>query len=66
MFFIFYQILYIYLDKYVFDINIGLLLCGGLMDKSLGLSAGRSGVRIPGKYMLAKTTAVYAREKYPL
>ena len=40
---------------------------GGLMDKTFGLSAGRSGVRtpVPGKCSL-RTTAVDARVKYPL
>ena len=40
---------------------------GGLVDEALGLSAGRSGVRIPdrGKCWLG-TTAVDARVNYPL
>ena len=45
------------------DINQG----GGLMNKTLGLSAGRSGVRIPGRgKCLLRTTAVNTRVKYPL
>ena len=40
---------------------------GGLMDKTLGLDAGRSGVRIlgRGKFSL-RSLAVDARVKYPL
>ena len=40
---------------------------GGLMDKTLGLSAGRSGVRIPGRGKCSlRTIAVDARVNYPL
>ena len=40
---------------------------GGLMDNTLGLSTGRSGVRIPGRGKCSrKTTAFHARVKYPL
>ena len=40
---------------------------GGQMDTTLGLSAGRSGVRIPGRgRCLLGTTPVDARVNYPL